>query len=344
MGASDQPRVSVVVPCRNEASTIEPLIAAVLRDTAADCEVVVADGGSDDGTRDILARLEPTHARLRIVDNPKQGIPAGLNAAIRAARGRFVVRMDGHTRYAPDYVERCVQTLEQSGADNVGGPQLADIPAQGYVARAIAFAHQCKLSVGGATLHDPLYQGPTDAVAYGCWRRELFDRVGFFNEDLERNEDGEHNHRIIRAGGVIWQTPSIRSWYRPRATLRALFRQYRQYGYWKAFEVRRLRVLRAPRQIVPAAFLVFVAITGLLSLLVPALAAAALLALVAYALFVCYAAMVVILTERQWRSAPVLPLVFAAMQMGYGLGFLDGVRDFWLASREPRVTARELTR
>jgi succinoglycan biosynthesis protein ExoA len=345
MGASGRVRISVVLPCRNEVATIEALVTAVLRDTAEDCEVIVADGNSDDGTRSLLSRLELTHARLRVIDNHDRSIPSGLNAAIRAARGRFIVRMDGHTRYAGDYVERCVEVLEETGADNVGGPQLADIPAaQGRVARAIAFVHQCRFSVGGATLHDPGFEGPTDAVAYGCWHRDVFDRVGYFNEELQRNEDGEHSYRILRAGGTVWQTPRIRSWYRPRATLRALFRQYLQYGYWKAFEVRRLRTLRALRQLVPAAFLIFVAVTAVLSPWVPVLGAAALAAFGAYLLFLVYASLSVIRAQRELRSAPILPFVFGAMHMGYGIGFLAGIGDFWVTRRAPRVAFEELTR
>jgi succinoglycan biosynthesis protein ExoA len=343
--ATSPPRVSVIIPCRNEALTVEHVLTSVLRDTRDDCEVIVADGHSDDGTRSIINRVAGANPRVRVVDNPRRNQSAGLNAAIRASQGRFVVRLDAHTRYASDYVETCVRTLEDTGAENVGGPQTADLEiATGYVARAIACAHDCALAVGGASLHDPHYEGPTDAVAYGCWRREIFDRVGFFDEELERNEDGEHNRRIVISGGTVWQTPRIRSWYQPRATLGALWRQYGQYGYWKVFEIRKLRAVRKWRQLVPGAFLFFLLLASVLAVWFPFAAIAMLLVLCAYAIFLVVATVSVCTHARSVRIAPMVPLAFGAMHGGYGTGFLHGAWDFLVTGRTPRVGYRKLTR
>src|SRR5205823_12095039 len=125
----------------------------------------------------------------------------------------------------------CVQLLSETAADNVGGPWIAK--GEGRIGKAIAAAFQSSFANGCARGHDPNHSGLVDTVYLGCWRREIFDRIGFFDEELVRNQDDEFNLRLSRAGGLIWQSPRIKSWYHPRASLRSLWRQYAQYGYWK---------------------------------------------------------------------------------------------------------------
>ena len=182
-------------------------------------------------TSKILRTAASRELRLKVIDNPGRIVSIGLNAAIRAARGQIIIRMDAHTAYAPDYVARCLEVLEKTGADNVGGPWLAT--GDGYVGRAIAAAFQSSFAVGGARGHDANYEGPVDTVYLGCWSKETFERFGYFDEELVRNQDDEHNLRITRGGGKVYQSPKIKSWYRLRGTLAALFKQYMQYGYWK---------------------------------------------------------------------------------------------------------------
>src|SRR5262249_21289065 len=148
----------------------------------------------------------------------------GLNRAVRAAKGDIIIRMDVHTEYAPDYVKRCVEVLRGTGADNVGGP--ARTRAEGYRQEAIALAFHSRFSTGGARFHDPNYDGYVDTVTYGCWRKTRLVELGLFDEELARNQDDELNVRIHRAGGTVYQSSSIRSWYRPRPSLRGLFTQH----------------------------------------------------------------------------------------------------------------------
>src|SRR5262249_41018531 len=155
----------------------------------------------------------------------------GLNQAILAAQGEIIVRIDAHTEYAGDYITQCVQVLEETGADNAGGAWRTK--ADGFIAQAIALAFHSPFSAGGARSHDVDYEGCVDTVIYGCWRRQRLVELGMFDEELARNQDDELNLRITRNGGKIWQSSRIRSWYRPRASLMALLRQYSQYGYWK---------------------------------------------------------------------------------------------------------------
>ncbi len=226
----DQPYVSVIMPCRNEARYIEPVLDAILaqKEPSGGFEIIVADGLSSDGTRDQVLEAAQRDARVRLVDNPDRFTPHGLNAAISSARGEVIVRMDAHTSYATDYLKTCVEVLKKTGADNVGGPWVAC--GQEYLSRAIAAAFQSAFAVGGARGHRREYEGPVDTVYLGCWRKSAFTKFGAFDEELVRNQDDEHNLRMTRAGGVVWQSTAIRSLYVPRSSLSALFRQYFQYG------------------------------------------------------------------------------------------------------------------
>src|SRR5215472_14928877 len=156
------PAVSIVVPCRNEADYIEAALRSILAQETptGGFEVIVADGMSDDGTREILQKLAGEDPRLRFIDNPGRIVSTGLNQAIRVARGEIIARMDAHTEYAPDYIRQCVTVLEETGADNVGGAWVAK--GDGLVSSAIAAAFQSPFAAGGATGHDPSYEGAVD--------------------------------------------------------------------------------------------------------------------------------------------------------------------------------------
>lgn len=337
------PFVSVLIPARNERRHLAHCLDGVLgQDYPADrLEILVADGMSDDGTRDILADYAARDGRIRPIDNPRHIVSTGLNAALALARGDVIVRMDAHTEYAPDYIRSCVTVLTETGADNVGGPWIAR--GEGYVGRAIAAAFQSPFSCGGARGHDPRHEGPVDSVYLGCWRRDVFARVGGFDEELVRNQDDEHNFRLTRAGCLVWQSPRIRSWYRPRDTLPALFRQYAQYAYWKVRIIRKHKRPASIRHLVPAAFVCTLTVLTLAAPFWPpalwawtALASLYLSCVLAASLLVCRAA--------GWELLPVLPAVFGCFHFSYGLGFLRGAWDAAFRKSEAQARFSALTR
>lgn len=310
--------ISMVVPCRNEAAGIAVALDSILAQDLAGFtwEILIADGMSDDGTRAILERYARAEPRIRVIDNPRRTVPAGLNAAIREARGAIVLRLDAHTSYAPDYVRRSVETLLETGAANVGGP--ARTRPHGYWGGAIAAAYHSPLACGGARFHDPDYEGWADTVPYGCWRKETLLELGLFDESLVRNQDDELNLRLWRAGKRVWQSPAIVSWYQPRGSLRQLFQQYFQYGFWKVAVIRKHRLPASWRHLVPAAFV-------LALVLLPAVSLKLWAAMAACYLAACAGAALLAARQHGWRLLPALPLVFLVYHAAYGSGFLTGL-------------------
>ena len=334
MSSHEVVEVSIVVACRNEMKHIHSLLDSLLSQdmTRISWETIVADGMSDDGTRKVLEEYSARYPQLRLVPNVDRIVSTGLNAAIRAARGEIIIRMDAHTSYASDYCRRCIETLERTGADNVGGP--ARTRAVGIRARAVAAAYHSPFSTGGGKFHDINYEGWVDTLPYGCWRKTTLERIGLFDENLVRNQDDELNLRLTRAGGKIWQTPAIISWYSPRPTLSSLFHQYFQYGFWKVAVIRKHRVPGSWRHLVPAAFVlsnVFLLIGMAISRIVGAahwftVSAAIWLAIAAAYAVATLTACLISAKRDGWAILPYLPAVFAAYHFSYALGFVAGLR------------------
>lgn len=337
-----EPALSVVIPCRNELGHIEECVRSLLAQVPVPggFEVIISDGMSDDGTRDVLHRLALQDRRVRFVDNVEKTTPCGMNAGVVAASGQYIAICGAHNRYAPDYLSQGVAVLQETGADNVGGVMICE--GHGLVQRAVAAAHHSRFGVGGARWHDPDYEGPADTVFGGIYRREVFSRIGLFDRELVRNQDDELNLRLTRSGGRIWQSRRIRSWYSPRTSLAALFHQYFQYGYWKVRVIAKHRIPASARHLVPAAFVAALVVLPPAALLWPSMKWAWLLMVAVYSL--CSIAAAVRASLRSGVDLlPVMPLVFASYHVGYGLGFLAGLRDAVFA-RRPLTASQTITR
>lgn len=339
-------RISIIVPCRNEAPHIDAFLesafAQQLPSPSDELEIVVADGMSDDGTRQHLKGWAARRPLLVVIDNPKRITSAALNLAIRQASGEIVVRMDVHTVYAPDYVAGCVEALRRTGATCVGGAWKP--VGSGWPQAAIAAAFESRFGSGGAASRQAGYDGPVDTVYLGAWRREDLLSFGGFDESLVRNQDDELNLRINRAGGVVWQSGNIRSSYAPRASFKALFRQFYQYGYWKVAVIRKHRLPASPRHLVPFAFVTAVTVLAVAGLAwTPAWIALAVLS----ALYVAAALAGAASSSESLRTPRgVLGYVFACLCMhaGYGIGFAQGIVDLVVLRRGPQDAMSRLTR
>jgi len=331
------------MPCRNESSSIEACLRGILAfdSPPGGFEVLVVDGRSTDGSREIVMAMAKADPRILLLDNPEQTTAPALNRGILAARGDVIVRVDAHTEYARDYLVQCLTAMNETRADNVGGPSLTR--AGTYWQQAMAAAFHSRFAVGGSRFHQIDYEGWADTVPYGCYRRETLLKLGMFDEELVRNQDDELNYRLIRQGGKIWQTPKIRSWYWPRPRLAQLFRQYHQYGYWKVRVIQKHRMPASWRHLIPGAFVLMLSCLSLLSLCYPP-ATWGLALLCGLYLGTVLLGAVLAAGRTRLRLMPALPLVFAAYHFGYGTGFLLGLWDFVARPQRPRASCVALTR
>ena len=260
--------VSIIVPCYNEEGTISLLLEAIHRQSyhRKAMEVIIADGMSTDGTRLKINEFVSRHPDLRIfvVNNKKRTIPAGLNRAIEEAKGDIIIRLDAHAAPEQNYVERCVATLERTGAANTGGVWKIQPLKDDWKSRGIAAAAAHPLGAGGARYRSGGKAGATDTVPFGAFPRHWLEKVGAFQEDLETNEDYEYNVRLRRAGGVVYFDPEIQSVYYARPDFISLAKQYARYGYWKARMLRRFPSSIRLRQALPPIFVTSLVGLGLI--------------------------------------------------------------------------------
>lgn len=323
----DHPFVSVLMPIRNEESFIVRSLEAVLHQNypAHRMEVLIADGMSDDSTLNVIQELvmqSPGLARVRIIPNSERLQATGLNLALQAASGEIIIRVDGHTIIAPDYVSQCVSLLRRmsdQGVVNVGG--LMRPEGQTPAGKAIAAATMSPFAVPTAFHHSDRAQF-VDTVYLGAWHRKLFDVVGMFNPAVNVNEDYEFNYRTRQAGGKIYLSPDIRSTYFPRSSFGALWRQYFRYGVQKAQMLKLHPGALRMRQIVAPTFVT--ALIGLPLLGILWQGAWGLWGVMLLAYFTVSA----VAADRQ-REAEVSPLLimgaFFIIHTAWGLGFWRGL-------------------
>lgn len=226
------PAVSVVTPILNEERHLAAAVRHVLsQDYPGELEVVLAVGPSKDRTQEAADSLAAADPRVKVVPNPTGRTPAGLNAAIAASSHPIVARIDGHAMMPADYLRVAVETLQETGADNVGGIMAAE--GETPWEQAVAAAMTSKVGVGNARFHTGGEGGPADTVYLGVFRRSALERVEGYDEAFLRAQDWEMNHRIRQTGGVVWFQPRMRVSYRPRPNVKALARQYFHYGRWR---------------------------------------------------------------------------------------------------------------
>jgi glycosyltransferase involved in cell wall biosynthesis len=319
----EDPSVTVIVPVRNEAEFIEGTVRALLEQTdpPAHYDIIVVDGMSTDDTRAILDRLAAEDSRISILDNPARTVPAALNLGIKAARGDVLIRVDGHTTVAHDFVRANLALMrEHPEAWSVGGP-IAHRGASRR-GRAIAAAMSSAIGVGGASHRFESYEGYAESTAFPAFHRWVFDRIGTFDERLVRNQDDELNYRITNAGGFIFISPRVKHDYFVRDSFKALFAQYMQYGYWKIEVMRKHRRVVALRHLVPGAFVLALPICAGASLLLPIPFAAP---IAAYGARLGWLGVKAAMGARDPLLGVEAAIAAATMHVAYGLGTVAGI-------------------
>ena len=324
-------KVSVVIPIYNEEQYIEACLESVLaQDYDGEVEILLVDGGSTDRTREIISRYIARYNNIRLLDNPKRIAPVAMNIGIQNAHGELIIIMGAHADYAYDYVSKCVEWSLKTGADNVGGPALAR--GNGYWGNAIEYAHYSPFGLGGADFRTGTYEGYTDTVFGGAFRREVFDKVGLYNERLVRNQDIELNSRIIASGGKCFITPEIKCKYYCRSNLRDLWQQNYNNGLWSIYTIRLTKSALSLRHFVPLLFVSSLIISLLLMILGWAvmsnwawyLSLPFILCGVSYILSNTFFS-IKIARRHSMKYFPALLAVFATLHISYGCGSIKGL-------------------
>ncbi|RHA38907.1 glycosyltransferase family 2 protein [Cellulomonas rhizosphaerae] len=328
---STRPPVVVFATVRNEERDLRAAVGAVLaQDYPGPMVFALAVGPSDDATEAIAAELAAQDPRVVVVVNPTGLTPQGLNIATRAGieaqpASTYLIRTDGHAELPVDYVRTAVDTLERTGADNVGGMMVP--LGNGPMQEAVAYAMSHPVGLGGGRFHTGGTEGEAETVYLGAFRRAVFERLGGYDEHWSRAQDWELNLRLRTSGAVVWFTPRMRVEYRPRASFRALAAQFYKTGQWRREVVRRYPQTASPRYLAPPVAVVAIALSVVGAVLGVALGAPVLaLLLVVPAVYLLAVVATAISAARDLRPAAVLrlPAVLSVMHMAWGSGFLRG--------------------
>lgn len=339
---SDTVRVRVVIPCRNEAGYIGHCLRSLVDAdrTGMQVEVWVCDGMSEDGTRAEVALLAAAHPWIKLVDNPARTTPHAMNLGLRPDGYDVGIILGAHAEVDPAFLRENVQLLAtHPEAGCVGG--IIENVYTDAVSRRIGAAMGHPFGVGGAHFRTGRREGEVDTVAFGAYRRAVFQQVGYFDERLVRNQDDEFNYRVTKAGLKILLSPRIRSRYYVRASYRRLFRQYRQYGFWKVYVNKLHGGITTLRQLVPALWVAYLLLGWTVSLLHPVLGA---FYFGGIALYVLAAVVSAVRAASVPGDIPGVLRAFLTLHFAYGIGYLKGVWELLVLGREPGVGDRRSSR
>jgi cellulose synthase/poly-beta-1,6-N-acetylglucosamine synthase-like glycosyltransferase len=322
----------VIVPARNEEEYIERCLDSLLnqRYERNAYEIIVVNGMSEDNTKQLILNYMHQTPNIFLLDNPHRYTSYALNLGIKTSQGDVIIILGAHSFARPDFIEANLRCLQKTGADCVGGP--IETIGETFVARAIALAMSSPFGVGNALFRYSHKEGYVDTVSFGAYPRAVFKKVGLFDETFIRDQDDEFNYRLRKAGGKIFITPKIRSSYYSRASLRKLWLQYFEYGYWKVRVLQKHPRMFMVRQLVPLAFVSSLILSTALGIFNRASFLVFLLVLASY-LTVSLAVSLVLSCKRGWNYFPILPLVFGCLHLSYGLGFLSGLVRFGIGGR-----------
>ncbi|VAX32146.1 hypothetical protein MNBD_NITROSPIRAE03-1262 [hydrothermal vent metagenome] len=322
---NNRKKVSVLIPCRNEAQSIENCIKNVydFEPPEGGFEVIIIDGMSDDETRDILCRLKKEYNSLSIIDNSRLTVPHAMNLGIQQAQGEYIIRTDVRCIHPKTYLKDLIKLSEKTGADNVGGVLIPI--GETYTQKSIAAAYKSPVALGGALRDRGDFVGETDAVYGGCFRRERLLDVGMYDETMVRNQDDELSFRLRKSGGKVLQSGNIRVKYFPRRHFKQLFKQFLQYGYWKVSVLKKHPAQASWRHYAPAML-----VSGFSGMLLATLFNIHLLPVLllytgGYLLSVSAESLRLTYKKRDIELWPGVVTAIVVIHTGFGLGFIAGI-------------------
>ncbi len=315
-------KVSILIPCRNEEKFIAECLESVLAQDYSDKEILLVDGMSEDKTREIAGK----YPEVKILDNEKKITSSALNIGIKNAAGEIIIRMDAHAKYEKNYVSKCVYYLNKYKADNVGGTIKTLASKNTIIAKAIAKSLSSFFGAGSSLFRTGTKECVwVDTVFGGCFKKGLFDKIGYFNENLIRSQDMEFNLRLKRFGGKILLTPDIISYYYPKSTLKDFFIHNIKDGVWAVYPIKFTKKPLGFRHYIPLIFTAGLLGSAFLSYLSVYFEYLFITILLLYLLASLHFSLKIAREEKNLKFIFALPIVFFARHIGYGLGSFFGI-------------------
>jgi len=302
--------VSIVIPCRNEEKFIRKCLNSIIEQDypKENFEVLVVDGSSEDRSKEIVKSFSEKYSFIKLLENPQRYTPFGLNIGIKNSKGKIIIRMDAHASYEKDYISKCLKYLKEYNVDNVGGV-IKTLPAKNtIVAKAIALALSSRFGVASDFRLGSKTPKFVDTVFGGCYKKEVFEKIGYFNENLIRSQDMEFNLRLKKAGGKILLVPDIAAYYYPQATLAGFLKHNFEDGIWAILPLKFAKMPFKLRHYIP---LIFV-------LTLP-------LSIWPYLLLSLFFSVQIAIREKDFRYFFLMPIVFANRHISYGWGSIFGL-------------------
>lgn len=336
--------ISIVIPCRNEEKFIGKCLDSIIDNNYPEenLEVLVMDGRSVDRTRDIIMEYTKKYPFIKLLDNPEKVTPIAMNRGIREAKGDYIMVLSSHSKVDQNFIKANAEGLGRFTADCVGGTLVTLSANESPVAQAIALGQSHPFGVGNSYFRigtkEPKY---VDTVPFGCYRKEVFRKFGFFDEDLVRNQDDEFNFRLNKNGGKVLLVPGIVSYYHARDSLLKLWKMYYQYGYFKPLVARKVKAVLTWRQLMPACFVGSLITSIIFSLIMQQFIWLPGLLMFSY-LATNLAFSLSIARKKGIRYFFVMPPVFTALHFSYGIGYLKGIVDFIILHKDKRKKIKDV--
>ncbi len=327
-------KVAVVIPCRNEERYIEKCVGSVLASDypSENLRVIVCDGRSSDRTQEIVRTIAQNDSRVELLINRQETTPYALNLGImHAADCDVFIILGAHSEINSDYVKLCIKNLQNDSSVGCVGGILENVN-EDSVSEKIGKAMSSPFGVGNAHFRTGAKSGYVDTVAFGAYAKEVFEKIGYFDEDLTRNQDDEFNFRVIKGGFKILLDPAIRAKYYVRASFEKLLRQYYQYGFWKVYVNRKHRTVTSIRQLAPPFFVLFV-MTVVALPFVPYYWMLWSVMLISYFLFAITSAL---FQKSKLSEVPGVVIAFVLLHLGYGFGYIRGFIRFVIFGLKPK--------
>ena len=328
--------ITIIVPTYNEEKYIQSCINSVLsQDHPHDLlEILFVDGISTDKTREIISDFAGKYKFVKLLDNPDKIVSHALNIGIKASIGEIIIRIDAHCTYPFNYFTSLSVNLKELNADNVGGVILTKPANSSAIAKTISMAMSHPFGVGNSSFRigcDKVIE--VDTVPFGCFRRTLFDRLGFFDTDLIRNQDDEFNARIIKNGGKIYLIPDIEITYYARDQISKVGQMFYQYGLFKPLVNKKLGYPATLRQFIPLLFVFGVMLSTLISLFVSSFLFITILLIISYSLLSLWFSIIESIRQRSLINLFLLPVVFLVIHVSYGWGYMIGIFQFMMLGK-----------